>query len=154
MRIAVLVVGKGGAAWADEAVLDYAKRARRHGRVDEEVVKPEPFRGDVETVRRAESERLLAKVGDRDRLVALDERGDDLDTAAFAAMLKAARDGGVHRLVFALGGPYGHDAIVRDRAWKVVRLSSLVLNHEVARVVLYEQIYRGFDLLAGGPYHH
>lgn len=67
MRIAVLVVGKGGAAWADEAVADYVKRARRHGRVDEEAVKAEPFRGDVDAVRRAESERLLARVGDRDR---------------------------------------------------------------------------------------
>jgi len=154
VRVAVLVVGKGGAAWADEAVGDYVKRAKRYGRVDEEAVKPETFRGDVDAVRRAESERLLARVGDRDRLVVLDERGADLDTAAFAAMLKAARDGGVHRLVFALGGPYGHDPSIRDRAWKVVRLSALVLNHEVARVVLYEQIYRGFDLLAGGPYHH
>lgn len=154
MRVAVLVVGKGGAAWADEAVADYARRIRRHGRVDEEVVKPEPFRGDVDAVRRAESERLLAKVGDRDRLVVLDERGADLDTRQFAAMLDAARNAGVHRLVFALGGPYGHDAVARERAWKVVRLSSLVLNHEVARVVLYEQIYRSLDLLAGGPYHH
>ena len=154
MRIAVLVVGKGGAAWADEAVADWRKRIGRHARIDEEAVKPEPFRGDVDAVRKAESDRLVAKLGDRDRLVVLDERGDDLDTKAFAGLIKACRDGGVHRLVFALGGPYGHDASLRDRAWKVVRLSSLVLNHEVARVVLYEQIYRSCDLLAGGPYHH
>ena len=154
MRFAVLVVGKGGAAWADEAVADWSKRIRRYGRIDEEAVKPEPFRGDVEAVRRAESERLLQRLGDRDRLVALDERGDDLDTAAFAALIKGCRDGGVHRLVFALGGPYGHDPALRDRAWKVVRLSSLVLNHEVARVVLVEQLYRAITLIEGGPYHH
>ena len=154
MRIGVLVVGKGGAAWADEAVGDWAKRIRRHARIDEEAVKPEPFRGDVDAVRRAESERVASRLGDRDRLVVLDERGEDLDTKAFAALIKACQDGGVHRLVFALGGPYGHDAALRARAWKVVRVSSLVLNHEVARVVLYEQIYRSFDLLAGGPYHH
>jgi 23S rRNA (pseudouridine1915-N3)-methyltransferase len=154
VRFAVLVVGKGGAAWADEAVADWTKRIARHGRIDEEAVKPEPFRGDVDAVRKAESDRVAARLTDRDRLVVLDERGADFDTPAFAALVKGCRDGGVHRLVLALGGPYGHDVSLRDRAWKVVRLSSLVLNHEVARVVLYEQIYRACDLLAGGPYHH
>jgi len=57
-------------------------------------------------------------------------------------------------VVFAMGGPYGHDPSVRAAAWRTVRLSDLVLNHEVARVVLYEQLYRALTLLEGAPYHH
>jgi 23S rRNA (pseudouridine1915-N3)-methyltransferase len=57
-------------------------------------------------------------------------------------------------VVFALGGPYGHGAALRQAAWRTVRLSDLVLNHEVARVVLYEQLYRAMMQLAGAPYHH
>lgn len=117
-------------------------------------MKPERFKGDVDAVRRAESQRLLAKVEPRDRLVVLDERGRDPSTQEFAALLEGCRNDGTHRIVFALGGAYGHDALLRDRAWRVIRLSSMVLNHEVARVVLFEQLYRCCDLLEGGPYHH
>lgn len=154
MKIHVACVGKGRCDWADAAVGDYAKRIRRMVRIDEERLDPERFRGDVDAVRRAESERLLARIDGRDRLVAMDERGDALSSEGFADLLRRARVGSVHRLVFAIGGPYGHDATVRERAHDVVGLSSLVLNHEVARVVLYEQIYRGLSILAGAPYHH
>ncbi len=151
-RFRVLVVGRSGTPWADAAVADYSRRITRMGGVAEVVVKAESFRGDVDAVRAAEGARLLAQVGPRERLVVLDERGEDLDTPAFTALVEAGRRDAA--LVFALGGPYGHASVVRDRAWRVVRLSSLVLNHEVARVVLYEQLYRSLSALAGSPYHH
>jgi 23S rRNA (pseudouridine1915-N3)-methyltransferase len=133
-------------------VAEWTKRLRRSGGLAEEDVKNEPFRGDADAVRRAEGERLLARVGPREKLVVLDERGERLDTAAFAAMVDAGRQQGT--VVFAIGGPMGHDPRVRDAAWKVVRLSDLVLNHAVARVVLIEQIYRAMTLIEGTPYHH
>ena len=151
-RFRLLVVGRSRCAWADEAVADWAKRLRRSGGLVEEDVKAEPYRGDVDAVRRAEATRLLARVGPRDRLVALDERGERLDTPAFAALVDQGRQQGA--VGFAIGGPYGLDVAVRERAWRVVRLSDLVLNHEVARVVLVEQIYRALSLIEGGPYHH
>ena len=151
-RFRVLHVGRGRSPWADDAVAEWTKRLRRSGGLVEEDVKNEPFRGDVDAVRRAEGQRLLARVGPREKLVVLDERGDRLDTHAFAAMVDAGRQQGV--VVFALGGPHGHDASVREAAWRVVRLSDLVLNHAVARVVLIEQIYRAMSLLEGSPYHH
>lgn len=150
-RVRVLTVGKGRCAWADAAVDDYARRVRRHGRLDEVVVKPETFRGDVDAVRAAEGARLRKAV-DRDALIALDERGDRLDTAAFAELLREQTLRGA--VVFALGGAYGLDASVRTASARTVRLSDLVLNHEVARVVLYEQLYRAVTLLEGIPYHH
>jgi 23S rRNA (pseudouridine1915-N3)-methyltransferase len=125
---------------------------RRWGGFEEEELKPEPFKGDVEGVRAAEAARLLARVGPRDALVTLDERGERLDTAAFAAMVEAGRR--ERSVVFAIGGPYGHGEAARARAWRVVRLSELVLNHELARVVLVEQLYRALTILEGVPYHH
>lgn len=125
---------------------------RRWGGFEEEELKPEPFKGDVEAVRAAEAARLLARVGPRDALVTLDERGERLDTAAFAAMVEAGRR--ERSVVFAIGGPYGHGEAARARAWRVVRLSELVLNHELARVVLVEQLYRALTILEGVPYHH
>ena len=62
---------------------------------------------------------------------------------------------GAARLVFAIGGPFGHAPETRARAWRSIALSKLVLNHELARVVLYEQLYRATDILWGGRvYHH
>jgi 23S rRNA (pseudouridine1915-N3)-methyltransferase len=151
-RFAVLVVGRGACPWADEAVRDWTQRIRRAGGVDQIEVPAEPFRGDVEAVRLRESQRVLAKVGPRDKLVVLDERGDGVDSAGFAALVDQGMQRG--RVLFALGGPYGHHEATRAAAWRVVRLSELVLNHEVARVVLYEQLYRALSILAGSPYHH
>ncbi|MCB9664390.1 MAG: 23S rRNA (pseudouridine(1915)-N(3))-methyltransferase RlmH [Alphaproteobacteria bacterium] len=152
-KLRVLVVGRSSPGWADAAVKDYARRLDRLGGIEERAVKPERFTGDVEAVRAAEAARLLAAVGPRDRLVALDERGEDLDTHAFAALVTDGVAQGTG-LVFALGGPYGHGEAVRSRADRVVRLSSLVLNHEVARVLLFEQLYRAATLREGLPYHH
>lgn len=154
MKLCILTVGRGGCGWADEAARDYGRRIAGHVKLEEAHVKAERFRGDPEAVRRAEAERLLGRISSRDRLVALDERGGAVDTRSFADLLHQARLDGVARLVFVIGGPYGLDASVRSKAFEVVRLSSLVLNHEVARVVLYEQVYRAFTLLAGTPYHH
>jgi 23S rRNA (pseudouridine1915-N3)-methyltransferase len=61
---------------------------------------------------------------------------------------------GVQRLVFAIGGPYGHAPALREKAHRVLSLSPMVLNHELARVVLVEQLYRAHSLLFGGKYHH
>ena len=146
-------MGRSGCSWADEAVGDYGKRLRRYGGVEELFVKAESFRGDVERVRRLEGERILKQISPRERLVALDERGLALDTHEFTALVDKARQGGTN-LVWVIGGPYGLCPEVRKKAWKVVRLSSLVLNHEVARVTLYEQLYRAMTLLHNVPYHH
>lgn len=146
------MVGRPKASWANEAVADYARRLGRLGGVREDVVKPERFRGDVNAVRLAEAQRVQRLVGSRGTLVVLDERGDRCTTEQFAALVDEGRQAGPLWLV--IGGPYGHDPGLRSAAWRVVRLSDLVLNHEVARVVLYEQLYRAMTWLEGLPYHH
>lgn len=151
-RFEIRIVGASRCGWANEAVADYTRRMRRYGGVAERPVRPEPFRGDESAVRNAEAERLLAGRPARSVLVALDERGQRLDSHAFAGLVDEGRQQGT--LLFCLGGPYGHGASLRSAAWRTVRLSDMVLNHEVARVVLYEQLYRALTLLEGAPYHH
>lgn len=151
-RFRIVRVGRGRTAWANTAVADYTKRLKRHGRVDEVLIKPVAFKGDVDAVRAAEAERLLKHVGARDVLVALDERGEGPTSEAFAAMVSDLNLEGT--VVFVIGGAYGLDPGVRSAARRVVKLSDAVLNHEVARVVLFEQVYRAVTLLEGIPYHH
>lgn len=150
-RLKVLRVSKGRSAWSDRAVEEYAKRLKRQGSYEEIAVKPVSFKGDVDAVRQAEAERLLKHVGN-DVLIAVDERGEAPDSHAFSAMLADWNLDGT--VVFVLGGAYGLDASVRRAARASVRLSNLVLNHEVARIVLHEQIYRAIAIHQGIPYHH
>ena len=154
MKIASIWVGKGRVKWADDATHEYTRRLPRHLGFKEVALKPTPFKGDIEAVRHAEADRILSKLSDGDRLVALDERGIEVTSEGFAALIDEATRMGTKRLVFAIGGPYGHGPAVRDRSWKTLRLSKMVLNHSLARVVLGEQLYRASTLLWGGQYHH
>jgi 23S rRNA (pseudouridine1915-N3)-methyltransferase len=132
--------------WADEACDEWAKRIRRYLPFVELVAKPGTARQDAD--------RLFAALPARARLVVLDERGEDLTSEEFAGLVDAAARESAVSLFFAIGGPYGHDDSVRTKAWRVVRLSRLVLAHAVARVVLVEQIYRACAIRHGEPYHH
>ncbi len=154
MKIQLIRVGKGKEPWADLACAHYTRRLPSHLGFEERLLKPARFVGDVEAVRRQEAKHVLACLRDRDRLVVLDERGDGLSTQGFAKLIESAAAQGTPRLVFAIGGPYGHGPEARKRAWKTIRLSDLVLNHAVARVVMVEQLYRASTLLWGGSYHH
>lgn len=114
----------------------------------------EPFRGDIEAVRSAEAARLLALLREGDRLIAVDERGDLPTSEAFAGWLDEAARQSTRRLVLAIGGPYGHGEALRAAAWRKLALGRMVMNHEIARLVLVEQLYRASTLLWGGSYHH
>ena len=83
----------------------------------------------------------------------LDERGEALSSEGWAKLLDHCRNDGVNQLVVAIGGASGHLPKVRDKAWKKVQLAPCVLNHQVARVVALEQLYRAWTILHGEPYH-
>ena len=154
MKIATIWVGKGRVQWADEAAHEYARRLPRHLGYQEIQLKPVPYKGDEGLVKREEANKILAKVADGDRLVVLDERGEALNSHQFAQFIEKASHQGTRRIVFTIGGPYGHGKAVQEQAWKTVRLSSMVLNHSLARVLLCEQLYRASTLIWGGSYHH
>jgi 23S rRNA (pseudouridine1915-N3)-methyltransferase len=108
--------------------------------------------GTPDEVRRDEGRRLLAALPKRGVVVALDESGRLLDSRGFAAKLQAwSERGGATLLV---GGSLGLSPEVRDRADEVVSLSRLTFPHQLARVVLIEQLFRGFRIARGEPYHH
>ncbi len=95
-----------------------------------------------------EGAEMARRLGTATFVVAMDERGDDLTSVDLATLL------GTHgSLSFLIGGADGLAPAIRDRADRMLRLSSLTLTHEWARVLLLEQIYRGLTILRGMPYH-
>ncbi len=146
MKISLVWVRGTRTTWADAAAADYAPRIQRYFPFTEEALKA--------STAALEADKLLGLVPTRGRLIVFDERGEDLDSLRFAALLTRHADDGVTQLLFGIGGAHGFDARVRTAASRVVRLSPMVLNHAVARVVALEQIYRACTIRAGEPYHH
>jgi 23S rRNA (pseudouridine1915-N3)-methyltransferase len=87
------------------------------------------------------------------RVFLLDERGKLATSREFAASLGALRDQGVQRFVFVIGGAYGFPPALRER-FPLLSLSKLTFPHDLARLVLAEQVYRALHILKGGAYHH
>jgi 23S rRNA (pseudouridine1915-N3)-methyltransferase len=153
MKIVILAVGQRQPRWADDAVDDFLGRFPADFAVSLRELKPEPRDGRPgQRIRAIESERLRAALPADCVTVALDERGLDLTTAAFAAQLGRWRDDG-DSPAFVIGGPDGLSDEFRRGANLLLRLSSLTLPHALARVVLVEQLYRAWSILARHPYH-
>ena len=101
-----------------------------------------------------EGEAILAQVETSDFVTLLDERGEELTSKEFAKFLSQKMVGGVKRLVFVIGGPYGFGEAVYERADMKVSLSRMTFSHQLVRVLFAEQLYRGMTILKGEPYHH
>jgi 23S rRNA (pseudouridine1915-N3)-methyltransferase len=153
LKIQIVAVGQRQPAWADQAVADYLDRFPADFAVTLREVKPEPRSGaPVEKLLAAEAERLRAAVAPGHLLVALDERGRDWTSVQLAESLARWRDA-AESVSFVIGGPDGLAADIKQRARVLLRLSSLTLPHALARVLLTEQLYRAWSLLANHPYH-
>ncbi len=153
MKIRLITFSRGRTGWADTAAKDYGRRIARYTSFEE--VQARPYRGSaVGEGQKDEGERLLKLVRPREWLIALDERGDSLSSEAWAELLEKAGQERASGLVFAIGGAYGHGEAVRSQARRCISLSPMVLNHQVARVLVLEQLYRAWTIIRREPYHH
>ncbi len=100
-----------------------------------------------------EAEKLLSVLERGSSLILLDETGKNVGSEAFTGMVGGMRDDGVRDCMFAIGGPDGHDASLRSAARFTISFGKLTWPHQLARVMLAEQLYRMTTILAGHPYH-
>ncbi len=154
MKIQIVAVGQRQPAWADQAVADFLNRFPSDFAVTLREVRPESRASGapVERMLAAEAQRLRAAIPAGHLIVALDERGKDWTSTQLAQALGQWRDG-AESVSFIIGGPDGLAADLKRDARLLLRLSSMTLPHALARVVLAEQLYRAWSLLAGHPYH-
>ena len=107
--------------------------------------------------REEEGKELLSRVDvGREKLIVLDERGDIMTSHEFADYLKKCADDGDRGVTFAIGGANGHSEEVQQtarRQGKMISFGKMVMNHQVARVVLFEQLYRAMTIQHSVPYH-
>ncbi len=102
-----------------------------------------------------EGARILKKISNKDFLIVLDKKGSSFQTLELSQKLEYLQNNqGVEKLIFLIGGPYGVSDKIKNRANLKVKLSEFTLNSKVATIVLSEQVYRLFSLIAGHPYHN
>ena len=155
MQIVIMYVGKSlGREYASIASA-YEKRLQPFATLTWQEIKPsKPSKNSNGLSAKAEeSTAVLAKLQPNDQMILLDERGTQQSNEAFANTFAGlAQQQG--RLVIVIGGAFGVDDSVRERANFVWSLSQLVFPHQLVRVLLLEQLYRTFAVQFGHPYHH
>jgi 23S rRNA (pseudouridine1915-N3)-methyltransferase len=144
MTWTIFAIGKPKLGFAREGIEEYATRLRGFASVNLETIKA--------GTRESESAALLQRSEGMLR-IALDERGEQLSSLKFAKKIAVWEQQSVKRIAILIGGADGHTPALRDSANWLLSLSALTLQHELALVVLYEQLYRAYTINSGLPYH-
>ena len=153
MRVLVVVVGKPREPGIAAAIEEFEKRAARYWPLEVHEVREEAARAaSTDLVREREGERLLGKVPVGADLVACDVDGAVMRSDAFAQWLQKTRES-ARSIAFAIGGAFGLGDAVRARARSRLSLAHWTMPHELARLVLAEQLYRAGTIVRGEPYH-
>lgn len=154
MRVRLIAVGTRMPKWVVAGVAEYEPRLPREWRF--EIVEiPVATRGanaDIDKLKRAEGEKALRAIPAGAEIIALDERGDALDTMGWARAVQDWQRTG-HDVALLIGGPDGHAPDVLKRATRRWSLSKLTLPHALVRVMVLEQLYRAWSVNQGHPYH-
>jgi 23S rRNA (pseudouridine1915-N3)-methyltransferase len=154
VKVWLLAVGRPSPLLAD-AVAEYEKRAARYWNFESIEVKEERARKglDEEQIRQAESNRLLERVPTGFELLALTRDGQSWKSAVLARYFEELAMSGKSGVAFLIGGALGLSSDLIRKANRQISLSTMTLTHEMARLVLTEQIYRAGTITRGEPYH-
>ena len=156
MTIKLLAIGKTDNKQLQLLIEDYTKRLGYYIKFELELI---PDLKKVKHLSEAqqkqkEGELILAKISSTDCLIILDENGKQFDSIAFSSYLQKHMNSGIKRLVFVIGGPYGFSEEVYKKANGKISLSKMTFSHQMVRLFVVEQLYRGFTILRNEPYHH
>ena len=155
MRLRVYWFGRAGAEPCPGLVERYRTRISRRWPAEDIVLRPAQGGRDRDRAGALarEAEQLARRLPGRWPVVALDERGEAPDSPGFAAMLERYETAAVPGVAFVVGSDLGLSPAVLERADRRLSLGPMTLPHALARVVLWEQLFRAVDILAGGSYH-
>ena len=157
-KLQLICVGKMKEPFYIQAAAEYVKRLGPYcglqiTEIPEERLPRDPSPAQIEAALAREGENILAKLPPRSSLIALCVEGKLHSSEALAGLLASWAGRGETQLAFAIGGSFGLHPAVKQRAWVRLSMSPMTFPHHLARVMLLEQIYRGFQINEGGRYH-
>ncbi len=157
VRIKVRAIGKVKESFIREAIAEYSRRLSSYCQIDcteyPEVLAPDNHSASITLACSQEGEKLCQGIGSDEYVVALDQRGRHISSEGFADMIRRCELMGPYTIVYIIGGPHGLSDACKKRADIILSLSNMTLPHHLARLFLYEQLYRAFTIIRGHPYH-
>jgi len=156
MQIKLIAIGKTDDKQLLMLIEQYQKRLKHYIKFDLDIIP------DIKNVKNLsekqqkekEGDLILKKLSPTDVLILLDENGKQFTSVEFSNYLQKKMNSGIKQLVFVIGGPYGFSEAVYQKAQGKVSLSKMTFSHQMIRLFVVEQIYRGFTILKNEPYHH
>jgi 23S rRNA (pseudouridine1915-N3)-methyltransferase len=156
MQIKLLAIGKTDNKQLQALIADYQKRLGFYVKFEFEIIpdlkKVKNLSEDQQ--KQKEGELILNKLNATDVLILLDENGKQLDSVGFSEYLQKHMNSGIKQLVFVIGGPYGFSIDIYNKSQGKLSLSKMTFSHQMIRLFVIEQLYRGFTILKNEPYHH
>ncbi len=155
MRIDIIAVGKLKERYWADACNEYLKRLKPYTRISVCEVSDRSLRtcDNDDQIRVLEAQDIMRSSHPSAFQVVLDSRGEQLDSEQFAGRIIELQNNGSSHISFVVGGSVGTDDQVKDKANLVLSFGAITLPHNLARVVLLEQLYRAFKIINGEPYH-
>ena len=142
-------------SWFEQAASLYHEKINHYCQFEIQSLKPSKLdRDDATAKRKIETQELLKKITSDDYVILFDEKGKNLDSIQFSKTIENSFTSGKKRLVFIIGGAFGVDEDIKNRAQLKVSFSPMVMNHLVAETVALEQIYRALTIIKRIPYHN
>jgi 23S rRNA (pseudouridine1915-N3)-methyltransferase len=156
MKIQLLLSGKTRIPYIREGIEEYRRRLVHYADFQIREL-PELKKSGTwpeKKVKEEEAKTILKSIDTRDFVVLLDERGQQLDSLAFAGLLEKQQYGSFPAMLFVIGGPYGFAQEVYSRANIELSLSKMTFSHQLVRLIFMEQLYRAYTIMRGESYHH
>ena len=158
LNIRLICVGKLKERFYAEAVTEYEKRLNAFCRLElielpEERLGERPSAAEIEAALEKEAQQIEKKLLKDGKLICLCVEGEQLDSESFAGLLVRAENSGKPRISFVIGGSFGLAPELKEKADFQMSMSKMTFPHHLARVMLAEQIYRGFQIKEGTRYH-
>lgn len=153
MKLSIFSVGKAHESYIKEGVDQFTKRISHYYPIDWQLITPSKLT-DPAQIKKAEAASIQKALTKTDILVLLDEKGKMLSSPGLANLIQKQANQSAQRIVFLIGGAYGVDEEIKQRANFTWSISELVFPHMLVRLMLAEQIYRACSILANEKYHH
>ena len=156
MKITFLVIGKTEDSYLKQGIDKYLTRLKHY--IKFELIEIPELKNtknlSEEQQKFKEAELILKTINSSDRVVLLDDKGQEYTSVQFSGYLSKKMLSSVQNLIFIVGGPYGFDQSIHAIAHDKISLSKMTFSHQMVRLFFVEQVYRAFSILKGEPYHH
>jgi 23S rRNA (pseudouridine1915-N3)-methyltransferase len=156
VTIQLIAIGKTDSKELEALIHNYVKRLTHYTKFELELIPDIKNSKNLSESqqKQKEGELVLKKLSGSDVLVLLDEKGKQFSSKEFSSVLQKRMNSGIKKLIFVIGGPYGFSEALYSRANEKISFSKMTFSHQMVRLFVVEQIYRGFTILKNEPYHH